>query len=88
MRTSLTRLNTIEEFVAGTLSPEDKILFIANLQLDEALPTDVADQRKAYAIIRRCSRQQMKSELDQLHHHLMTNNKTFLNRILAIFQKN
>lgn len=87
MRTSLTRLNTIEDFVVGNMSEEDRVVFSANLLLDKELASDYASQQHAYRLIRQYSRQQMKSELDRLHHNLMKNDKTFLERILSIFKK-
>lgn len=87
MRTSLTRLNSIEDFVAGNMSAEDRVIFSANLLIDKELASDYASQQQAYRLIRRYSRQQMKSELDRLHRDLVKNDRTFLDRILAIFIK-
>ncbi|HEY0741842.1 MAG TPA: hypothetical protein VGD40_10280 [Chryseosolibacter sp.] len=87
MRTSLTRLKRIEDFIHGQVPEEDCVVFAANLLLDKELAADHRSQQQTYQLIKRCSRQQLKAELDQLHRDLMTKNQTFFDRILAIFQK-
>jgi hypothetical protein len=90
MRTSLTRLAAIEEFISGEVSSENKILFEANLILDKELVIDVRHQKQAYQIIRLFCRQTLRSELENIHENLFTEpkNKPFRDRILKIFQKN
>jgi hypothetical protein len=90
MRTSLTRLSSIEEFLAGNISQENRIVFDANLLLDNQLAIDISSQAEAYKIIKLCSRQILKSELETLHGKLLANpeNKSFWSSIRKIFQKN
>ena len=88
MRTSLTRLSTIEQFLDGSMLPENKIVFEASVLLDSDIIPDIEAQEKAYDIIRVCSRQMLKAELDLIHHKLMESpkNKSFRERIYKIFQ--
>jgi hypothetical protein len=90
MRTSLTRLNTIEDFLSGKLSVDERILLEANLLLDKEMATDMRCQDEAYKIIRFCSRQGLKSELEILHRKMLMDpkNKSFWNHVRKIFQKN
>lgn len=86
MRTSLSRLESIERFVSRTMPAEESVLFSANLLLDKTLVIDLQHQHEAYAIITMYSRQALKTELNQIHNGLR-NDKTFWDRILTIFEK-
>ena len=90
MRTSLTRLNAIEDFLSGNVSLDNKIVLEANIMLDKELATDVKSQDEAYKIIKLYSRQCLKSELEILHGRLLADpkNKSLWYHILKIFQKN
>jgi hypothetical protein len=90
MRTSLTRLSSIEEFLSGNFSQENRISFEAKLLLDSKLAIDASSQAEAYKIIKRYSRQILKSELEALHRKLLVSpeNKSFWSNIRKIFQKN
>lgn len=90
MRTSLARLRTIEEFVSDNITVENKILFEANLVIDNTLANDVKCQIEAYKMIRHYGRQSLKSELEMLHGKLIKEpkNRAFWEHIRGIFQKN
>lgn len=90
MRTSLDKLNMIENFLSGQLSPEGRVLFDAQLVLDKDLSDDLSAQRGAYKIIRAYSRQSLKSELEILHTELQRDSKlnSFWQNIYKIFQGN
>lgn len=90
MRTSLIKLHEIEEFLSGHISTENRIVFEANLMLDNELVADVKNQLDAYTIIKLYGRQNLKTELEILHARLVTDpkNKSFRDHIFKIFKKN
>jgi hypothetical protein len=89
MRTSLNKIQKIEAFLTEGIAPEERVLFEASQLLDHNLAEDVILQREAYAIISAYGRAQLKTELNLLHHKLLTDpsKKTFWDLILTIFQK-
>lgn len=90
MRTSLNKIQAIEEFLTGTIAPEEQVVFEANQLINRNLSEEVALQRKTYRVIAAYSRVALKTELNSLHHKLMRDpsKKTFRDLILTIFQKN
>lgn len=90
MRTSLTRLRAIEQFLSGNISTENRMVFEAHLLLDNELATDVKSQEESYNIIKFHGRQTLKAELEILHQKLAGDpkNKMFWRHIQSIFQRN
>ena len=90
MRTSLDRLNRIEDFVTGNISAEDKTLMNAEIIISKQLSDDVLAQQHAYRIVTAYARQSLKLELEILHKKLQGDSKliSFWNRIQKIFQTN
>ena len=90
MRTSLTRLEIIEEYLSGEMDAENQTVFQAQAVLDNELASAVKSQEVAYHIITLYSRQSLKSELEIIHHRLQKDSRLsrFWNDIHKIFQKN
>jgi hypothetical protein len=63
MRTSLNDLKHNEDFLHGSLAPEDAVLVRAKLLIDPVFRMNMALQRKIYALIYGAGRQHVKSEV-------------------------
>ena len=89
MRTSLNKIEMIEEFVLGSIEPERRVAFEANLLVDSLLSEEVLLQQETYQVVTAYNRAKLKNELEIMHHQLMhdPSKKTFREYILAIFQK-
>lgn len=89
MRTSLNNLQLTEDCLLGRASGEQRVLFEANLLLNPVLREDVRWQRKTYLIIREYGRQQLRTELEQVHQALFTapQHRTFRERVFEFFRK-
>ncbi|HEY0652398.1 MAG TPA: hypothetical protein VGD65_04680 [Chryseosolibacter sp.] len=89
MRTSLNKIQTIEDFLTGSMEAEDRLVFEATILVDKSLADEVSLQRATYCHIRSYGREQLRNELDTIHHKLMNNqsDRTFRDLIFSIFQK-
>jgi hypothetical protein len=70
MTTSLNRIKAIEDFLSGTLSTEDRLLFHAKLLLDHLLKKDVIAQRHVHDAIRLHGREMRKREMEEIHRRI------------------
>ncbi|RQP13740.1 hypothetical protein [Parapedobacter defluvii] len=88
MKTSLDNLQLMEDCLLGRASNEQCLFFEAALLLDPALREDIRWQQKTYHIIRDYGRQQLRSELDQVHKMLFTSpqHRTFRDQVLKFFR--
>jgi hypothetical protein len=89
MRTSLNKIQAIENFITGAIAPSERILFEANQLLDPALADEVKLQRNTYDIITAYNRALLKDELNCLHHKVMNDpsKKSFADLIRSIFKQ-
>lgn len=89
MRTSLTNIKAIEDYIMGRIAPEETLLFEANLLLNKDLANDTQDQQKTYALIRRYGRQQIKDEIVAVQKILVNQpeHRGFMRRIVNLFKK-
>ena len=89
MKTSLTNVQLIEDYLLGRASNEQRLLFEARLLLDSTLQGDVYWQRKVYSVVRQYGRQQFRDELERLHQQLFTapQHRAFRDKIIAFFQR-
>jgi hypothetical protein len=89
MRTSLNKIEMIEEFVLGNVEPERRVVFEATLVVDSLLSEEVTLQQETYHVITAYNRAKLKNELEIIHHQLMhdPSKKTFREYILSIFHK-
>jgi hypothetical protein len=88
MRTSLNNLQIIEQYLQGTLSAGDRLVFEARLLINPALRIDLYYQKKTFTLIKMYHRQQLKEELDGLHRKLFNDptNRDFQQGIDQIFK--
>jgi hypothetical protein len=85
MRTSLTRLELIESYISGSMPPAERAVFTAKLVLDKDLAAEVHDQTKTYNIIREYGREELRAEIELIHHELIRK-KSFWDQIITIFE--
>ena len=88
MKTLLNKLQQIEGFILQTNNPGDKLVFEAQLLLDENLHQEVSLQKDAYAIINQYGRQKLRAEIETVHQQLFTQTKhqRFREKVLALFK--
>ncbi len=89
MKTSLDKLQLVEDCLSGRSTGSDQALFKAMLLLDPEFGEDVYWQRKAYVVIREYGRTQFRNELDRTHQTLFTapQHRSFRDKILGFFRK-
>ena len=89
MKTSLDKLQLMEDCLLGRSSGEQQALFEAKLLLDSELREDTYWQRKTYGIIHECGRKQLRKELENVHRTLFTapQHQSFRDKILGFFCK-
>ena len=88
MRTSLNKLQEIEFFILRQTPPAEALVFEARMIVDQDLPTEVSQQKEAYALINQYGRRQLKTQLEAVHQQLFTLPKhvRFRQKILALFK--
>ena len=89
MKTSSTETIAIEQYLQGTQSPEDALLFEANLLLNPSLSDTVKHQQQTYALVQTYGRRRLKAELEAIHQRLFTEpaHRSFRNKVLSLFRK-
>ncbi len=89
MKTSLNETQTIEQYLAGKLSPWNRMLFASRLKINPGLRNDVELQKKTYGLVKIYHRKKLREELEMLHEHLFNHpeKKDFRKGILGIFGK-
>lgn len=89
MRTSLNNIKAIDDYISGNMATGDRLLFEANLILNNNLVNDMQYQQKTYTIIRLYSRQKIKDEIASVHNKFITapQYKSLMQRITNLFKK-
>jgi len=89
MKTSLDKLQLMEDCLLGQASGEQRLFFEANLLLDPILREEAHWQCKTYHVVRDYGRQQLRSELEQVHQVLFTASQhhKFHDWVLGFFRK-
>jgi hypothetical protein len=89
MRTSLNKLQAIENFITGTIAPGERIVFEATQLIDSDFANEVRLQRNTYHVITAYNRAVLKDELNCLHQKLMNDpsKKSFRDLIRSIFKQ-
>jgi hypothetical protein len=87
MRTSLNNIKSAEDYLLHQSTPEDHLLFEAQLLLSSELKENLLWQKKTYQLVKLYGRKKLKEELEQVHNELFTTNKGFRNKILSFFKK-
>nr|WP_294791308.1 hypothetical protein [uncultured Mucilaginibacter sp.] len=79
----------IETHLLGTADTGNALLFEARMLLDDNLADKVLWQQRTYNIVRQYGRQQLKTELEEVHQQLFETprHQGFAQRIRALFSK-
>ena len=72
MRTSLNNIKIIDDYLLGRMAPDDSLLFEADMLLNSDLSDDIKYQQSTYSIIRKYSRQCLKTEIKAVQETLAT----------------
>ena len=89
MRTSLIKLQEIEEFVLQSADVTDRLVFEARMIVDPALAHEVTRQKETYTLIQQYGRRKLKAELEAVHQTLFTQpiHRRFRQKILSLFKQ-
>ena len=66
MRASLNKIKENEDFLSGSLKPQDALVFRAKLLLDPLLRMSVSLQKKTYSIVKLCGRRTLIQEINSI----------------------
>jgi hypothetical protein len=84
MRSELTEIELIDQYLHKQLDEEERTSFEATLLVDEALAENVEAQRKTYRLIRLFARRKERSRLEGIYHRLLQE-PSFSHRLKTIF---
>jgi len=89
MRTSLSDIQQIEDYLFKYAGEADRGLFEGRLILHPALREQMAWQQKTYSIISQYSRRQLKTEIESVHEQLFNEPEhiSFRQKIKALFSR-
>ncbi|MEM9337964.1 MAG: hypothetical protein AAGA66_04495 [Bacteroidota bacterium] len=89
MRTSLSEIESIENWLTGRGDQGDRLLTEAKIQLDTDLRANARWQETTYRVVRQYGREKLKEEISKVDHRLFTSSRyrSFQARILSIFKK-
>ena len=89
MRTSLNNIKAIDDYLLGSMTTGDTLLFEANMLLNKELVNDMEHQQSTYVVIRQYSRQKIKDEIVAVQKILATapQHQGFIHRIANLFKK-
>lgn len=77
----------IEDYLNGTLSPEEHLLMQARLLTEPSLNEQMLWQQRSYELVRAYARQQLRAEIASIQKRLFTESRfsSFKKRIQSIF---
>eukprot|EP01037_Dinobryon_pediforme_P016255 gene16255-16434_t len=70
MRTSLTEIKLIDDYLFNCAAPGDAVLLDAMLLIDSELPEKISWQQQTHVVIKNYSRKMLKSEIKAVHRQL------------------
>ena len=89
MRTSLIETQQIEAHLLQRSETGEALVFEAKMLFDPELKDKVLWQQKTYDLIKLYGRDQLRQEIETIHHKLFTENqhKNFRQKIMSLFSK-
>lgn len=89
MRTSLTEIKLIDDYLFNCAEPGDAVLLDAMLLIDSELPEKISWQQQTHAVIKNYSRKMLKSEIEAVHRQLFNRPEhlDFKKFIISLFRK-
>ncbi|MBK7428384.1 MAG: hypothetical protein IPI60_15895 [Saprospiraceae bacterium] len=87
MKTSWTDQQLIEDYLSSRLSETEIIGFQYRLKSDETFSEQLKWQQRTMYFVRQYGRQELKKDLDIIHHHLFSDpiHSSFKQKILRFF---
>lgn len=87
MKTSWIKTKKTEEFLHKRLSPDEHLLYTAELLIDCEKQSNTAAQEQTYELVKLYSRRKLRAEIELVHQTLFSDNKhsTFKKMIFSIF---
>jgi len=88
MRTSLSEIRQIDEYLFNQAAAGDALVFNARLVLDPELKYKVLWQKKAHFFVQQYSRKKLRDEIEAVHQQLFSGpaHRSFRQRILSLFR--
>ena len=85
----MTETQKLEDYLLGTMQPEERLLMEANFLLKADLQEKAKWQENTYTLIRQYSRKQLRAEIEAVHNKLFTEKKfeSFRQKISSIFKR-
>jgi hypothetical protein len=89
MMTSSNDIQHTEQFLLGSLPPEERLLFQAKLLADPQFRMNMEFQKKTYSLINLYGRKKLKVELEAIHQRIFADpgKMSFSKKILQLFSK-
>ena len=89
MRASLNKLKETEDFLSGSMKPQDAIVFRAKLLLDPFLRMNVAWQKKTYSLIKLYGRRDLLYEISTVQEKIFSDPRQtdFQKKVDRLFPK-
>ncbi|MES2133368.1 MAG: hypothetical protein V4506_13555 [Bacteroidota bacterium] len=77
----------LENYLTGTLSPEDSLVMDARVLLDMGLNDKIIWQQRTYELVKAYGRKQLKMEIEKVHNQLFSEKRfsSFRQKIKNIF---
>jgi hypothetical protein len=89
MRTSLNSTKEIDDHVLGLATPQDGLLFEANMVLNPQLRLEVAWHKQTLSLVQLYGRKQLRAEIDAVHQQLFNQpeHRSFRQSVLRFFKR-
>lgn len=89
MRTSLSEIRIIEQYISGKLATEETLLVEAKLLINPILRLNEVIQRKIYSLVQAYHRKQLKKEINKIQNRLFSDptKKAFCTAVLKHFNQ-
>lgn len=83
----MSEISAIENYLAGTLNPADRLLMEAQLLINSDLKEKVVQQQEVYDLVKLHGRRRLKQELETVHAKLFSEKRFegFRKKIMRVF---
>jgi hypothetical protein len=89
MRTSLTEIKLIDDYIFDKAETGDALVFDALLIINPELKSQIMWQKKTHQLVKQYGRKTLKQEIENVHRQLFDtdNHLSFRQKILRLFSK-
>lgn len=84
MRSELQHIKRLDDYLAGNMSAEDKLVLEAEVLVSPAMQRSLCTQEKVHRLVRAYGRDATRAKLEEIHRKLMKN-VSFRKLILSFF---